>query len=203
MNSVTLDNNAIYPSKIVCVGRNYLAHIEELANETPEEPVIFIKPNSSIANDICFDSKDAIHYEGEISFLIQSGELYAVGFGMDLTKRDIQSRLKASGLPWERAKSFDKSAVFSKFVRFDGKLSDLRMELQQNGDIVQQAGYDLMLHKPVDILNEVSSFITLEDGDILMTGTPKGVGTINIGDLFSGKIFNNDELLLEASWQVK
>jgi 2-keto-4-pentenoate hydratase/2-oxohepta-3-ene-1,7-dioic acid hydratase in catechol pathway len=203
MNSITLNGQNISPSKIICIGRNYVEHIEELKNEMPTEPVIFIKPNSAISNDLCTHQQDEIHYEGEITFLIQSGELHAVGFGLDLTKREIQSQLKTKGLPWERAKAFDRSSVFSEFVRFNGKIENLRMELYINGNLIQQAGYDLMLNKPHRLLDEIKTFLSLEDGDLIMTGTPKGVGKVNSGDTFSGKIFEKDHLLVEANWIAK
>lgn len=203
MNSIKFNGQRIYPSKIICIGRNYVEHIEELKNEMPTEPVIFIKPNSAISNDLYTHEQDEIHYEGEITFLIQSGELHAVGFGFDLTKREIQSRLKTKSLPWERAKAFDKSAVFSEFVCFDGKVQDLRMELYINGNLIQKAGYDLMLNKPHDLLDEIKTFLSLEDGDVIMTGTPKGVGKVNSGDRFSGKIFERDKLLVESTWIAK
>ncbi|MCP3662495.1 MAG: fumarylacetoacetate hydrolase family protein [Gammaproteobacteria bacterium] len=203
MKSINLDGNKTYPSKIVCIGRNYVDHIVELNNEMPQEQVIFIKPNSSISNEIYFDINDLIHFEGEISFVVISGELHGVGFGLDLTKREIQKNLKVKGLPWERAKSFDKSAVFSEFVSFNGSVDNLRMELFINGSLVQQAGCDLMLHKPNNILNEVASFLSLEDGDLIMTGTPKGVAAINIGDIFFGKIYEKDKLIVKCSWIVK
>lgn len=203
MKSIKLDGKVIYPSKIICVGRNYVDHIEELNNEVPTEPVIFIKPNSSISSDIFFNKNDVIHFEGEISFLVLSGKLFGVGFGLDLTKREVQSELKAKGLPWERAKSFDKSAVFSEFVNFSGNIMDLRMELYLNGSLAQQAGYEMMLNKPNDILSEVNSFLSFEDGDLIMTGTPKGVGAIRVDDTISGKVYEKEQLIIEGSWVVK
>lgn len=203
MKSITLNGKNIVPSKIICIGRNYVEHIEELKNEMPTEPVIFIKPNSAISNDLSTHEKDEIHYESEITFLVQSGKLHAVGFGLDLTKREIQSQLKTKGLPWERAKAFDKSAVFSKFISFEGNIEHLRMELLINGKLIQQASYDLMLHKPHSLLDEINTFLSLEDGDLIMTGTPKGVGRVNSGDIFSGRIFEKDKLLLESSWVAK
>ena len=203
MKFISLDGKDIYPTKIVCVGRNYVAHIAELQNEVPAEPVIFIKPNSAISNEIFSHAIDVIHFEGEISFLVLAGKLAAVGFGLDLTKRAMQSELKAKGLPWERAKSFDHAAVFSEFVSFDGNISDLRMELYINDVLTQQANYGLMLHKPDAILREISTFLTLEDGDLIMTGTPKGVGPLRVGDRFHGKIFAGERLIVEASWVVK
>ncbi len=203
MKFIKLDGQDVYSSKVVCVGRNYVDHIEELENEVPTEPVIFIKPNSSLANEIYFNANDVIHFEGEISFLIRSRKLFAIGFGLDLTKREIQAGLKTKGLPWERAKAFDNSAVFSEFISFDGNMADLRMELFINGNLVQQANYDLMLNKPDRILNEVITFLSLEDNDVIMTGTPSGVGAIQVGDVFSGKIFENQSLIVEGSWVVK
>jgi len=202
MKSVNLDGIEIFPTKIICIGRNFVDHIEELNNEIPRQPVIFIKPNSAISDTIHFNESEEIHYEGEITFLVQSGQLCAVGFGLDLTKRQIQSTLKAKGLPWERAKAFDKSAVFSEFVRFNGNISDLHMVLLINDVTVQQSGYDYMLTKPQQLLDEVKSSFSLEDGDLLMTGTPKGVGKIKIGDRFTGKVFSDNQMIIEQSWTV-
>lgn len=203
MKSVKFDGQDVYPSKIICVGRNYVDHIEELDNEIPTDLVVFLKPNSSLSENIFFNENEAIHFEGEISFLVQSGKLVGVGFGLDLTKREVQSKLKAKGLPWERAKAFDKSAVFSQFVKIDGSIKDLKMELRINSRLIQTAGYDQMLNKPNSILDEVDSFISLEDDDLIMTGTPKGVGIIHVGDNITGKIFKNEKLIVESSWIVK
>jgi 2-keto-4-pentenoate hydratase/2-oxohepta-3-ene-1,7-dioic acid hydratase in catechol pathway len=203
MKSIKFNGKDIYPSKVVCIGRNYVEHIEELNNEIPTQQIIFLKPNSSISNELHFNKNETIHFEGEISFLVWSGKISGVGFGLDLTKREVQSELKAKALPWERAKSFDKSAVFSEFVKFHGGCSGLRMELYINEALIQVGNYDLMMNKPDEILNEAMSFLSFEDGDLLMTGTPKGVGVINIGDRFLGKIFQNDQLLVESNWVVK
>ena len=203
MKSIKLDGNNIYPSKIVCIGRNYVDHIKELDNEIPSEPVIFMKPNSAISTEIISSKYDVIHFEGEISFLIINDQLKGVGFGLDLTKREIQSNLKANGLPWERAKSFDNSAVFSQFVSYRGEINDLRMELYVNGELTQKGGYELMLNKPEDILQRAKEFLSFENGDLMMTGTPGGVGPINSGDTFSGKIFENEKLIVENFWIVK
>lgn len=203
MKSITWDGKAVYPSKIVCVGRNYADHIKEFDNEASQEPVIFMKPNSAISNEIHSSKTELIHFEGEITFLISSGELRAVGFGLDLTKRDLQYKLMGKGWPWERAKAFDRSAVFSDFVTFKGNITELRMELYINGAQVQFACYDLMLNKPSQMLNEARSFLSFEDGDLLMTGTPKGVGSVNSGDRYLGKIFEKETLITEGSWVVK
>lgn len=202
MNSIIFCKQEVFPTKIVCVGRNYAEHIEELNNKIPTDQVIFLKPNSSISNELCFNQHDTVHFEGEITFLVQSGILAGIGFGLDLTKRDVQSKLKSNGLPWERAKAFDKSAVFSEFIKFDGNCMDLRMELYINEFLVQKADYDLMLNKPNEILKEVNSFLSFDDADLLMTGTPKGVGVLKIGDKFQGKIFNKGQLQVEGSWIV-
>ena len=203
MNAVMFDRRRVYPSKVVCVGRNYVEHIEELNNEIPDEPVIFIKPNSSIAHEVHATATDPLDFEAEITFLIESGKIQGVGIGLDLTKRQIQSGLKAKGLPWERAKAFDRSAVFSDFVCVDHDLKRLRMELYVNGELTQAAGCDLMLTKPSELLDEIKTFMTLVDGDLMMTGTPKGVGQVHRGDRFNGKVIAGDELLVEGSWVAR
>lgn len=203
MKSVNYAGQKIFPSKIVCVGRNYVDHIKELNNEIPRDPVVFIKPNSAIANEVYSNASYAIQYEAEIAFLIISGELKGVGLGLDLTKRDIQSSLKAKGLPWERAKAFDNSAVFSEFVPFAGNIRDLKMEFYINDHLAQQGGYELMLNKPQDLLRDAKRFLSFEDGDVLMTGTPKGVGPVNSGDSYSGKILEKEKLIVDIAWVVK
>lgn len=199
MHTVTREDQTIVPSKIVCAGRNYVAHIAELGNEVPAEPVIFLKPNSALSEQLRADGED-IHYEGEISFLLKNGELDAVGFGLDLTRRAVQTSLKKQGLPWERAKAFDGSAVFSHFVRFDGNPEELRLELWIDGQLAQQGGTPLMLFKPAQLLASIQSFMSLNDGDILMTGTPEGVGLVRQGASFCGRIYAGDSLLVEHSW---
>ncbi|WP_299875771.1 fumarylacetoacetate hydrolase family protein [uncultured Cocleimonas sp.] len=203
MKTISCDGKDIIPSKIICIGRNYVEHIQELDNAMPDEPVIFLKPNSAISHEIVTHEIDAIHYEAEISFLVHDKQLSAVGFGLDLTKREVQSNLKGKGLPWERAKAFDNSAVLSDFKPFDGDIHALRLELFINGELIQYGGTPLMLYKPSEILEEVSKFMTIADNDIIMTGTPKGVGVVNKGDVFVGKIFENDDLLVDVEWQVQ
>jgi len=198
-----VDGKVLFPSKIVCIGRNYVEHIKELGNEIPVEPVIFLKPNSAIADTIRSGAPGEIHYEGEISFIIRCGQPAAVGFGLDLTRRDLQSRLKAKGLPWERAKAFDGAAVFSEFVSYGGVVDELRLELYINDRLVQQGGCELMMYKPADIIDEVKRFLSFEDGDIVMTGTPAGVGEVHVGDRFEGKILAGDKLVTGAKWVVQ
>jgi 2-keto-4-pentenoate hydratase/2-oxohepta-3-ene-1,7-dioic acid hydratase in catechol pathway len=203
MKPVKWDGEDVFPSKIVCIGRNYVDHIKELGNEIPKEPVIFIKPNSAISTDIHAGEPDEIHYEAEISILIHTGKLAAIGFGLDLTKRDLQSRLKSKGLPWERSKAFDGAAVFSEFVTFTDQTDNLRLELFINDRLIQQGGCQLMIYKPAEIMAEVENFLTLEDGDLIMTGTPVGVGVVHAGDRFTGRIYDNEKQMVEASWVVK
>jgi len=200
MNTVLYEEREFTPSKVICVGRNYVEHIEELGNEVPDEIIIFLKPNSSLSDDLQSHHHEQLHYEGELSFLCVGGKLSAVGFGLDLTKRASQSKLIEKGLPWERAKAFDGSAVFSNFVSFTGDLSSLSMRLEINGVTVQSADTDLMIHKPDEILAEVSRIMTLNDGDIIMTGTPRGVGGINAGDRLNGYISQNNELIIHKTW---
>jgi 2-keto-4-pentenoate hydratase/2-oxohepta-3-ene-1,7-dioic acid hydratase in catechol pathway len=162
--------------------------------------VPFNKPNSAITDKLYDFSQSECHYEGEISFLIKEGKIAGVGFGLDLTKRDLQSELKTKGLPWERAKAFDNSAVFSHFIPYDGSGVNLRMELWINDELKQAAKAQLMLYKPDEILKEIKSFMSLEDGDIIMSGTPKGVGRFEKGDRFIGKIFEDQKLLIQ--WEI-
>ena len=192
----------VTPSKVVCIGRNYVEHIEELGNETPESMVVFNKPNSAITDTLRFISEDT-RFEGEICFLIQDREIAGIGFGLDLTKAEIQNRMKEKGLPWERAKAFDGSAVLGEFVPFRGDLKALRMELFINGRLVQFADYALMIYKPLEMLAEIENFMSFEDGDIVMSGTPKGVSTYKRGDKFTGRVYEGERLLVESSWRVQ
>ena len=202
MNTVRVDGKQVAPTKIVCVGRNYAEHVEELKHKMPDQPVIFSKHNSSISTEVRFHPQDLIHYEGEISFLIRGGNIAAVGFGLDLTKRTLQTQMQQNGLPWDRAKAFDGSAIFTEFVSFDGELRTLVMELSLNGEPRQRGDYDLMLNKPENLIAEISSFMTLQDNDLVMTGTPKGVGPIAKGDVIHGRIFQGGKVLVEESWTV-
>ena len=111
--------------------------------------------------------------------------------------------MKKAGLPWERAKAFDNSAVLSNFVSFKGDITKLRLELFINATLLQEATYDLMIYKPKYMIDEILSFMSLEDGDIVMSGTPKGVGNYKLDDKFIGKIFCGDELILKSSWLAK
>lgn len=200
-NTVSFQGERIQPSKIVCIGRNYVDHIKELGNEVPDEMVVFLKPSSAISNDLHSSHLgESLHYEGELSFLVQNGQFAAVAFGLDLTKRGLQSKLKSKGLPWERAKGFNGAAVFSEFVALPGATETLGFELSINGKLVQSGDIGLMIYPPDVIQKELGQFIRLDDGDIVMTGTPAGVGEIQAGDVFSASVFSRSETLLSAKW---
>ena len=201
MNAVSFNGRQLLPSKIVCIGRNYVEHIEELGNEIPEQMVVFNKPNSALTGTLHY-FEPTCRFEGEICFLIQKGRIAGIGFGLDLTKAGIQNRLKEKGLPWERAKAFDGSAVMSRFVAFDGPMESLRMTLHIDGKLQQHAGYGLMMYKPAVMLEEIKSFMSLEDGDVIMSGTPKGVSTYETGQIFVGRIYSGSNLLIEQEWTV-
>lgn len=202
MKALRLDSETFQPSKIVCIGRNYLEHIRELGNETPDAMVIFCKPNSAISAQLhAQQDGEALHYEGEICFVLRGGALHGVGFGLDLTRRELQSGLKQKGLPWERAKAFDGAACFSDFVTLGARdIASLSLQLEVDGELRQDGGYELMLHKPIDILAEIETFMSLEDGDIIMTGTPSGVGAVRAGERFCGRILAAGEVLVEHEW---
>lgn len=201
MQSVLVNGEKVFPSKVVCVGRNYVDHIEELGNEMPDQMVLFNKPNSAIS-DILRSQVDGeeLHYEGELAFSIRNGGLHAVGFGLDLTKRELQSRLKAKGLPWERSKAFDGAALFSEFVTPPENLDKLSLLLNVDNQLRQSGGVELMIHKPLAILREIAAFTTLEDGDLIMTGTPAGVGEIHTGERFEALVSAAGHTLTKATW---
>jgi 2-keto-4-pentenoate hydratase/2-oxohepta-3-ene-1,7-dioic acid hydratase in catechol pathway len=202
LNTVFFEDEKVIVPKVICVGRNYVEHIKELNNQMPERMVIFLKPNSAVTNKLKYISSTC-RYEGELCYLIKNNQIKGIGFGLDLTKKDEQEEAKAKGLPWERAKAFDNSAVFSKFIKFEGDLSKLSFKLFINDKLVQEANYDLMLFKPNDILKEINSFLTLQDNDIIMSGTPKGVGYYKKGDIFKALIFYNDNLILKSEFIAK
>jgi 2-keto-4-pentenoate hydratase/2-oxohepta-3-ene-1,7-dioic acid hydratase in catechol pathway len=201
MKTIKVDGQDITPSKVVCIGRNYVAHIEELGNEIPEEMVIFNKPNCAITDILHSQiANEDLHYESELCFAVMGGEFHAVGFGLDLTKRGLQARLKEKGLPWERAKAFDGSALFSRFLSLPDDTSQLSLELHVDGKLRQTGGVELMMYPPDVILEELKGFTTLEDGDVVMTGTPAGVGSIKTGEHFEGCVLSAGRILVRGSW---
>lgn len=205
MKSVVLGENLIVPTKILCIGRNYVEHIHELGNEIPEDMVVFLKPNSAISTVLHFEHQgETLHYETELCFMFQNGRFSSVAVGLDLTKRDLQTKLKAKGLPWERAKAFDGAALFSPFVAIDDAEAQLHFTLSINDKLVQEGHIDLMIYKPQTILSELQAFISLDEGDIVMTGTPKGVGSIPAKSVFNVTLSRglqaSAEPLLEWQW---
>lgn len=199
------NNSSTLPTKIVCIGRNYVAHIKELGNQVAEQMVIFLKPSSAINNELLsVHGDESLHFETEICFKVKAGNLAEVGVGLDLTKRELQAQLKSKGLPWERAKAFDGSALFSEFVAIEqADIAKLEVSLRINDRLQQQGNVELMLYKPDVILEQINEFMTLNDGDIIMTGTPAGVGKISPGDTFSAQIHVAEQLLVEQSWVAK
>ncbi|MDO6678402.1 fumarylacetoacetate hydrolase family protein [Shewanella sp. 4_MG-2023] len=185
------------PSKIVCIGRNYVDHIQELGNEIPADMVVFLKPNSAITTELIAFQQEPIHYETELCFIMENNQFSAVGVGLDLTKRALQSTLKTQQLPWERAKAFNGSALFSDFIPLDslGKSACEKwaFQLSINEKVIQVGHSDLMMYSTSAIKQSLTEFISLEDGDIVMTGTPKGVGMVNAGDVFTIKLWAGKE----------
>lgn len=191
--------------KLICIGRNYAAHIEELKNERPVEPVVFIKPDSSILpkeQDFYIpEFSNDIHYEVEVLVKINKvgkhiSEQFAhkyydeIGLGIDFTARDLQAKLKEKGLPWEKAKGFDGSAVVGKWMPKNvyENVDKLDFSLLKNGEKVQNGNTSLMLWKIDELIAHVSTYFMLKKGDILFTGTPAGVGKVSPNDYLSGRL---------------
>ncbi|HDY93116.1 MAG TPA: FAA hydrolase family protein [Pseudoalteromonas sp.] len=203
MHSIKLVSEELIPSKVVCVGRNYTAHIAELNNETPDQMVLFNKPNSAITNTLlAAHNGDTLHYETELCFVIKDKKFIGVGLGLDLTKRTVQSKLKNKGLPWERAKAFDGSVILSDFVELTDAMKHFTFELKINNEVIQRGDTHFMLHNPDSILQEINEFMSLEDGDVVMTGTPSGVGEVTAKSIFAVALYANDQCLLEHQWKV-
>ncbi len=193
--------------KIICIGRNYAKHIEELQNERPTEPVVFLKPDSSILLKqhpfVIPEFSNDVHHEVELLVKICKIGKYIepefahkyydeIGLGIDFTARDIQEQLKAKGLPWEKAKAFDGATVIGDFI--SKKKIDLSknitFELHSNGKIVQKGNTDHMLWKINEIVSYVSQYFTLKIGDIIFTGTPEGVAKVHPNDILEGYLEN-------------
>lgn len=198
--------------KIICIGRNYAAHIEELKNEKTSEPVIFMKPDTALVknNEPVYHPEftQDMHHEVEVVLRIGKEGKYiqpefadsyidAVGLGIDFTARDLQSKLKAKGLPWEILKAFNQSAPVSNFIPKAelGDLTELTFHLDVNGETRQRGDCRLMLFSYRDILAYVSQFFTLKTGDLIFTGTPEGVAKVNPGDRLQGYL--GDKIMLD------
>lgn len=200
MNPITCKGKLVYPKALFCVGRNYSEHIAELGNAMPDECVFFIKPPHALGKDLHVSFHDEpIHYEGELVFVLEDDSLTAVGIGLDLTKRQLQTELKSKSLPWERSKSFRVSALVSDCVAFES-LQNLHFELWINNLLVQSGAVIDMIYPPLLALESLLCWSDVANNDLLFTGTPKGVGVVNRGDIFIGKVFENKKLLVEKSW---
>ena len=184
--------------KTICIGRNYTEHAQELGNEIPENPVIFMKPDTAVLKGWDFyipEFSNDVHHELEVVIKISKGGKYIqkdhahkhyeeIALGIDFTARDLQSDLKAKGLPWELSKAFDGSAVLSSFFSKDQfDLANLNFQLNKNGNKVQEGNTSQMLYSPDEIIAYVSQFFTLRVGDLIYTGTPKGVGKVEENDI--------------------
>ena len=195
--------------KIICIGRNYTDHIKELENEKPSDPVIFLKPDTAllIKGQPFFipDFSQNIHYEIEVLVRINrigkhiqrkfAHKYYdEIGLGIDFTARDLQGELKSKGLPWEKSKGFDGSAVVGKWIDKNElpPVDQLDFNLFKNEALVQKGNTSLMLWKIDELIAYISRFFTLKIGDIIFTGTPAGVGPVAINDILTGKLENNE-----------
>lgn len=202
MTAIQFNGKPVRPGKVICVGKNYAAHISEMDSVPAENMVVFMKPATSIGTELHAVLDEPLHYEGEICLLVQHDNIAGIGFGLDLTKRETQSKLKAAGLPWERSKAFTGSALFSEFVQAPEDLSQLGLELRVNDALRQKGDVSLMLYPLAVILEELRQFLTLEDGDIIMTGTPAGVGPVQSGECFDGRVLAGEQVLAKAVWQA-
>lgn len=202
--------------KIICIGRNYTNHIEELKNERPSEPVIFMKPDSAVLLKqhpfVIPEFSEDIHHEIEIVVKINKVGKYIepkfahkyydeISVGIDFTARDLQTKLKEKGLPWEKAKAFDGSAVIGDFLSktLFSSVENINFELVNNNKTVQKGNTSLMLWKIDELISYVSQYFTLKIGDVIFTGTPAGVAPVKPNDVLEG--FLEDKKLFRI--QVK
>ncbi|GGD63824.1 fumarylacetoacetate hydrolase family protein [Lacimicrobium alkaliphilum] len=201
--------------KVVCVGRNYMDHIRELNNEVPDKPLLFIKPSTSLqpfAGEIVIPADQGeCHNELEVAVLIKErlsqasaeqaqAAIWGYGVALDLTLREVQSDLKAKGQPWERAKAFDGSCPVSGFVPAPGITDSTNIDftLRVNQSVRQQGNTKMMIHPILELICEISRSFTLLPGDLVLTGTPKGVGPLNAGDRLEATL----EGVIEAKARV-
>ncbi len=201
--------------KIICIGRNYVKHIEELGNDRPDEPVVFLKPDSSILLKqhpfVIPEFTDDVHHEVELLVKINKVGKYIepkfasnyydeIGLGVDFTARDLQAKLKEKGLPWEKAKSFDGAAVIGDFYpKSDYKsLENIEFKLVKNGEIVQLGTTSHMIWKIDELIAHVSQFFTLKKGDIIFTGTPEGVAAVKPNDILEGYLEDNKSFRIQV-----
>ena len=195
--------------KLICIGRNYTKHIEELENEKPTDPVVFLKPDTAILLKkqpfFIPDFSNDVHHEVEILIKINKvgkhiDKKFAhkyydeIGLGIDFTARDLQSQLKAKGLPWEKAKAFDGAAVIGQWIPKSSveNVDNIQFKLMKNDEVVQNGNTNLMLWKINELIEYVSKYFTLKIGDIIFTGTPAGVGKVVANDKLKGYIENEE-----------
>ncbi len=195
--------------KLICIGRNYTEHIAELENEKPKDPVVFLKPDTAILLKkqpfFIPDFSDDVHHEVEVLVKINrlgkhidkkfAHKYYdEIGLGIDFTARDVQSKLKAKGLPWEKAKAFDGAAVIGQWMPKNdiGDVDAIEFSLKKNDNIVQKGNTSHMLWKIDELIEYVSKYFTLKIGDIIFTGTPAGVGKVVANDKLKGFIGDNE-----------
>ena len=200
--------------KIFCIGRNYVAHAKELGNEVPDEPVVFMKPKSALLQPhtpfYYPEFTNDLHYECELVLRISKNGKYiqdkfaskyydAVTTGIDFTARDIQNDLKAKGLPWEKAKSWDNSAAIGKWIPFTSikNKKDINFCLYKNKELVQQGNSNLMMHDFDNIVAYISNYFSVNIGDLVFTGTPAGVGELVVGDELEAFIEDDSLLSLD------
>lgn len=199
------------PGKIVCIGRNYAEHAKELNNPIPTSPLLFIKTANAV---VPFEQPIRIpenlgscHHELEIALLMGESGVVGVGLGLDLTLRDLQDQLKAKGHPWEKAKAFDGACPLSDFVMLDDTLEDqlgnLQLTLVRNGKLQQQGNSAQMLTPVPALLEEIAKYFTLLPGDVVLTGTPAGVGPLVSGDKLEAELSTaSGEILLSLKTSV-
>ncbi|HZH01809.1 MAG TPA: fumarylacetoacetate hydrolase family protein [Flavisolibacter sp.] len=201
--------------KIFCVGRNYAAHAQELGNAIPDEPVIFMKPKSALLQShtpfYYPEFTNELHYECELVLRVSKNGKYiqdklaskyydAITTGIDFTARDIQNELKEKGLPWERAKSWDNSAVIGKWIPL-ANIKDrhnINFSMYKNKEVVQQGNSKNMIHDFDYIISYISNFFSVNIGDLIFTGTPAGVGEVVVGDELEGRIDEESLFKLEV-----
>ena len=201
--------------KIFCVGRNYAAHAQELGNDIPDEPVIFMKPKSALLQShtpfYYPEFTNELHYECELVLRVSKNGKYiqdkfaskyydAITTGIDFTARDIQNELKEKGLPWERAKAWDNSAVIGKWIPLANikDRNNINFTMFKNNEMVQQGNSKNMIHDFDYIISYISNFFSVNIGDLIFTGTPAGVGEVVVGDELEGRIDEESLFKLEV-----
>ena len=200
--------------KIICIGRNYVDHIEELDNKRPDSPVIFLKPETSIIHkkQPFFIPNYSINIQFEVEIIVQISRLgksispqfshkyyNELGLGIDFTARDIQNDLKKNGLPWEKSKAFDGSALIGKWINKNeiNDLNNIKFNLKKNKKIVQEGNSSKMLWNIDELISEISKYFTLKIGDIIFTGTPSGVGKVVENDVLTGSLDDKESFSIK------